>query len=733
MKRDKTAKKEENLFRSTLFRRLFLSYVVLILLFLAGASTWYLTSYSENERNNRLKSARQTAESFATEADRTLLTARALCSAMDASESIRNLYQTILIEKSTPDSMQLYKVRSEITRIKASADSLEVYSIMLGFTGDKRLYASGSVIALDQAITATPQSTLIEVTSVSELLGQTIPANITVNKQFLVYAEPYVSASYGPGKGLMMVLMDPDRLAPRVNSLMQVMSGLEIRNGAMTVYTAGAMPENPESLEIRSLVDSNVIYRMQISEKTINVPIPFKALVPVILLALAGVLTGWVMFRYLQARYHPIGEITQMVKREEENQGETDELVTVMRGITNLIGERNGYREKMITISPYASHGALHQLLSGNLEGNQIRVLREEQFLGLRNGYYMVGIVNLALRGTAEQRYLDVRTLAGQALADMSDEEMTVVTCPRDAQNLYAVVNGDDPEKMTELFYRMLPAIEEALDDETAAVTLGVSRPGTELEQLREACLEAAAALENMILGGRGSVYFYEEKGREESREYYFPADTRQRMVRALREGQEQELNTLMDALWEKNFRKASLSPEAVRQLVDELHSCVSGALREISEQSTTHIRVERIREPATIEEIFSYYRSTLTEALKACREMQETDMEGEELEQAICDYVAEHALNPDLSLSAVADHFGVSGKLVGTVCKNRTGKTYLQIVHDCRIQEAVRLLEETDLSLEEIAEKCGFSNVLTFRRNFKAAMNKNPSDYRRE
>ena len=44
MKRDKTVKKEENLFRSTLFRRLFLSYVVLILLFLAGASTWYLTS-----------------------------------------------------------------------------------------------------------------------------------------------------------------------------------------------------------------------------------------------------------------------------------------------------------------------------------------------------------------------------------------------------------------------------------------------------------------------------------------------------------------------------------------------------------------------------------------------------------------------------------------------------------------------------------------------------------------
>jgi hypothetical protein len=205
------------------------------------------------------------AENFATEADRTLLTARALCSAMDASESIRNLYQTILIEKSTPDSMQLYKVRSEITRIKASADSLEVYSIMLGFTGDRRLYASGSVIALDQAISAAPQNTRIEMTSVSELLGQTIPANITVNKPFLVYAEPYVSASYGPGKGIMMVLMDPDRLAPRVTALMQVMSGLEIRNGAKPVYTGGEMAGDAETVEIRSLVDNNVTYRMQIS------------------------------------------------------------------------------------------------------------------------------------------------------------------------------------------------------------------------------------------------------------------------------------------------------------------------------------------------------------------------------------------------------------------------------------------------------------------------------------
>ena len=88
--------------------------------------------------------------------------------------------------------------------------------------------------------------------------------------------------------------------------------------------------------------------------------------------------------------------------------------------------------------------------------------------------------------------------------------------------------------------------------------------------------------------------------------------------------------------------------------------------------------------------------------------------------------------LNPDLSLTSAADHFGVSGKLVGTVCRNRFGKTFLQYVRDCQIQKATELLQTTDLSLEEIAEQCGFTNLLTFRRNFKATMGINPSDYRK-
>ena len=187
-----------------------------------------------------------------------------------------------------------------------------------------------------------------------------------------------------------------------------------------------------------------------------------------------------------------------------------------------------------------------------------------------------------------------------------------------------------------------------------------------------------------------------------------------------------------MDLIWDKNFRKASLSVAAVRRLVDELHSAISGALRDISEKETTHLRIERRSEPATIEEIFAYYRNALAQILVTYQEEVAGDESGPQLQEDICNYINASVLNPDLSLTSVADHFGVSGKLVGTVCRNKFGKTFLQYVRDCQIQKATELLQKTDLPLEEIAEQCGFTNLLTFRRNFKATMGINPSDYRK-
>lgn len=727
--------RQESYFKSKYFRGFFFSYLILILVFVAGMGAWYLYAYRASYQAGVRESARQKASAFATESDRDLLTAQALCSAMNTSESLRNIYQVTAIEKKTVDSMQLYRALSELSRVKGASGNLDVYSILLYFQGDTRLYAPGTVIALDSAVSAPFAGPWIGQTSVAELLRLQGSTNVILNKQFLIYADVYNGGTGASAKGVALVLLDTSGLAGRMRALQPLLDGAEILDGSRAVYASGDMRQDGEVYEIGSLVAPGVVYRLQLAEAALRTPVPFSVLLPLGLMILGGAAFLYVLYRSLKRRYRPIGEISQMVSTDKDGEKPRDEMEDIMRGIADLIGERNGYREKMITISPYASHGALHQLLSGTIGGQQMEVLREEQFWGLRQGYFVVGVVNLAAvnaAGAPEQRFLDARALAAHACAAFSDEEHTVVTCPRDAQNLYVVVNGDHGEALGELFYDMLPKMVEAIDDSSLAVTVGVSAAQTDPEHLRDACREAARALENMLTGGRGSVYFIDAERDEEGRSYELPKDFQKRVVRDLKENNQEDLNALLDALWEKNIRRAALPPETVRQMVNELHACIGAALREISEKSTTHIRIERIREPATIEEIFAYYRTLLSRAAQAYQEEVAGDS-GEALQQDICDYINQNLYNPELSLSSVADHFGVSGKLVGAVCKNAFGKTYLQYVRDCQIQHAVQLLQTTELPLEEIAEQCGFSNLLTFRRNFKAAMNMNPSDFRKE
>lgn len=720
--------------KSRLFRKLFLSYALIIAVFVAGYCCWYAYSYRENYRNMARESGWQQAYVFTTRVDRHLLTAQALCNAVNSSESVRDLYQQVNIERQTVDSMQLYRTLSELTRVKASSGSLDVYTLLLGFEGDSRLYTPGTVIALDgDAVELPPRMPWVGMTSAAELLSVRGATNIAVNKSYFIYAGAYVGTVGSSTKGVALVLMEPTALTDGVEALRPAFSGIQLNRYSQTLYADGSMDGPGEVIEIESLLGGGLSYRLLLSQSALEAPFGLEAMLPPALFLLLGAAFMVITYRFTRRRYQPIGELTRMVAPQSGQQEARDEFGGIIRGITDLIGERNGYRERMITISPYASHGALHQLLSGSVRPAQLEVLREEQFWELRRSSFVVGIVNLAISGgAADQRYLDARALAAHACSECADEERIVVCSPRDAQTLVVVVNSDEGDGLEDVFYDMLHRVNEAIDDPAVSVTIGVSALQTDLERLKAACDEAERALENMLTGGRGSVYFVEGEDGLSGGDYEFPKDAQKRIVRDLTEGNLDDLNAFMDRLWEANFRQAALAPETARQLVDALHNCIGGALRDISEMSTTHIRIQRVREPATIEEIFDYYRTLLAEAVRTCQSEVVNDAGGEALEREICDYIDAHVLSPELSLTAVADHFGVSGKLVGTVCKKRFGKTYLQYVRDCQIHRAVELLQTTECSLEEIAQQCGFTNLLTFRRNFKTVMGMNPSDFRK-
>jgi transcriptional regulator GlxA family with amidase domain len=60
------------------------------------------------------------------------------------------------------------------------------------------------------------------------------------------------------------------------------------------------------------------------------------------------------------------------------------------------------------------------------------------------------------------------------------------------------------------------------------------------------------------------------------------------------------------------------------------------------------------------------------------------------------------------------------------------TGRTPMQWVTDQRVLYARRLLEETDLDIDRVADRSGFGTATLLRHHFRRVIGVTPSDYRR-
>ncbi|WP_249865787.1 response regulator transcription factor [Paenibacillus konkukensis] len=85
-----------------------------------------------------------------------------------------------------------------------------------------------------------------------------------------------------------------------------------------------------------------------------------------------------------------------------------------------------------------------------------------------------------------------------------------------------------------------------------------------------------------------------------------------------------------------------------------------------------------------------------------------------------------------DLSLEAVAGRFYFSPNYLSMVFKNQLGTTFVKYLSGVRLNKAVRLLEESDLKVYEIAARTGFKDEKYFYRVFKRKYGVTPDEYRR-
>jgi transcriptional regulator GlxA family with amidase domain len=93
--------------------------------------------------------------------------------------------------------------------------------------------------------------------------------------------------------------------------------------------------------------------------------------------------------------------------------------------------------------------------------------------------------------------------------------------------------------------------------------------------------------------------------------------------------------------------------------------------------------------------------------------------------------WMIEHLHEP-LDIVRLADHINMSSRNFTRVFHKQTGMPPAKYVEKLRVEAARRYLEEANISLEEIAKKCGLGGLVSMRRTFLRHLMVTPSDYRK-
>ncbi len=93
-------------------------------------------------------------------------------------------------------------------------------------------------------------------------------------------------------------------------------------------------------------------------------------------------------------------------------------------------------------------------------------------------------------------------------------------------------------------------------------------------------------------------------------------------------------------------------------------------------------------------------------------------------------EYISQH-FSEDISLASVAEKLHVNTSYLSTLFRQVTGMTFKEHLNRVRIEEAARLLSNTDYPVMEIAIACGYKDQSYFTKVFKKLTGLTPKQYR--
>ena len=302
-------------------------------------------------------------------------------------------------------------------------------------------------------------------------------------------------------------------------------------------------------------------------------------------------------------------------------------------------------------------------------------------------------------------------------------------------QHVYVcVVHLRSDEERAELD-RALEQVKQtfAYDQIYCELTIGIGKVYDKPQDAAKSYSDALTAIHARASGGKLQMIDAEDLTIEGT--YYYSFLDEKKLVNIMKAGNEQALDTEVRELVQLNINRNVAHGYLVALLVE-----VAGTgLRYLNERGVSRERVvtderytaltDRSLSPHELEERTEQLLDFLRQAMRettARSESKKTDSVAQLTER----YIEEHYMD-DIYLEKIAHEIGLSAKYVSRMFRETTGITITDYINTIRMNKAKELLEQTELKVNEIAERVGIASRTTFLRVFKKQEGVSPTDFR--
>lgn len=468
-----------------------------------------------------------------------------------------------------------------------------------------------------------------------------------------------------------------------------------------------------------------------------------------VVFSLLGVLLSIVLTKH---NYNPIQQIIRRISPNISLVG-ANELQFLEKSINNLFQEKESYSQRLKRQRDVIISSLIVQLLKGRRDSaEKLKELMSVEGLTFKTDDFLVILMSIEdfgillpeegedpdINNAAELSFIVVKNI----LEEMFGDNQKGIVVEIDTM-LACIVNiniNDDKAAIQNIEKTVKNALEFIKNNFKMIIYASVSNIHTSLYSISKCYQEAGETLERSVLLGSDSIvtiYSNADNNIERAKSGYSRLEKRYML-----------LNNLMAKNFDNaeriamDFIDADLKDEAPvhelrahkYSLIDDL-LCALDMFRSDSDKLSLQpandilMEMDKSKNPATVRTLVQRFFSLLKQLYKDKYDINKLN---EKLND-ITGFIEKNLTDPDLSVTMLSEHVGLSVSHVTRLLRNKIGLGALEYIQKLRIEKAKRLLCETDQSVNEIAKNVGYYNFRTMNYVFKRLEGITGTQYREQ